>query len=234
MSDDNNNNFNITYETLFDITRRERMTDDLQKLDIQFYRKLVGYMNEKIDVMNSAPEGNLFARDEKQITRKQIDNIRKLVSELYSRRERKVMNLAIIKSRTNSKLLDTSALLPEEKMVFNLVYNILSQSKRNSLFNYLQGKQGLPLDLKACINLPPISSKTTPVRKTVNPEKKAPSPKADKSGIKDLMEVKFLSEVPKFVGKELEVYGPYNKDDTASLPKEIADVLVKKGRAVKV
>lgn len=45
------------------------------------------------------------------------------------------------------------------------------------------------------------------------------------------IKVKFLGEVPKFVGKKLEVYGPYTKGDTAELPKIIANILINKQRA---
>ena len=40
--------------------------------------------------------------------------------------------------------------------------------------------------------------------------------------------------VPKFVGKELEVYGPFNPDEEAELPSEIADILINKGRAKEI
>ncbi len=43
--------------------------------------------------------------------------------------------------------------------------------------------------------------------------------------------VRFISAVPKFVGPELEVYGPFEPEDMASLPKKMANILVKKGRA---
>ena len=43
--------------------------------------------------------------------------------------------------------------------------------------------------------------------------------------------VRFLHPVPKFVGKELEIYGPFEEDDMANLPHEIAELLIHKGRA---
>ena len=46
--------------------------------------------------------------------------------------------------------------------------------------------------------------------------------------------LRIISKIPKFIGKELEVYGPFNPDDMASLPKDIADVLIKKGRAEEI
>ena len=43
--------------------------------------------------------------------------------------------------------------------------------------------------------------------------------------------IKFNHAVPKFVGEDLEVYGPFEENDMANLPSKIADVLVSKGRA---
>lgn len=43
--------------------------------------------------------------------------------------------------------------------------------------------------------------------------------------------VRILVPIPKFVGKELQVLGPYNKGDIAELPLEIANILIKKDRA---
>jgi hypothetical protein len=40
-----------------------------------------------------------------------------------------------------------------------------------------------------------------------------------------------LQKVEQFVGKELELYGPFEPDSSAELPKEIADILVNKGSA---
>ena len=46
--------------------------------------------------------------------------------------------------------------------------------------------------------------------------------------------VRFLYAVPKFVGKELEEYGPFGEEDIANLPSEIADVLIGKGRVEEI
>jgi len=46
--------------------------------------------------------------------------------------------------------------------------------------------------------------------------------------------IRFLHAVPSFVGKELEVYGPFEEEDMAHLPREIAELLIKKGRAEEI
>ncbi|MFP4112581.1 MAG: hypothetical protein ACLFPQ_05680 [Candidatus Woesearchaeota archaeon] len=218
------NDINITYETLFDIARREKMQEDLQKLDADFFSNLTKYISEKQKILAKKPEGNIFSRDERQITQKQIENIRKLVSELYARRERKIINLAIIKSRTNSKLIDTTTLLPQEKNLFLYVFKILNESKKNILYNLLQAKMPQPIDASACFRT---------LQSAQNSAQGQEKPAEEKSSAIEKI-IKFLSPVPKFVGKELETYGPFEKEDTARLPLEIADVLIKKGRAEEV
>jgi len=44
--------------------------------------------------------------------------------------------------------------------------------------------------------------------------------------------VKFLESVDLFVGKELEEYGPFEKEAEATLPKDLADILISQGKAI--
>ena len=46
--------------------------------------------------------------------------------------------------------------------------------------------------------------------------------------------IKFNQMVPKFLGRELEVYGPFDIDDVATLPNEISQILIKQGKAILV
>ena len=46
--------------------------------------------------------------------------------------------------------------------------------------------------------------------------------------------IKFLQETSKFVGKELEIYGPYAPGDISTLPEDIAKVLISRGSAQEI
>ena len=50
----------------------------------------------------------------------------------------------------------------------------------------------------------------------------------------ELRAVKFLAPVPRFLGPELEEYGPFRQSDTAILPPKIVDILVKKNHAEEI
>lgn len=206
------NNISLTYEKLFDITRKEKNSEELQKLDKNFYIDFIEYLNDKANILFKEKEGSLFSKSEKELTAKQLENIKKLITELNMRREQKLMNLAIIKSRTNSNLIDTSALLDEEKILFNNMVSLLNEYKQKVLLKILSGQN---------------PSKPTPIN---DPKLKSEIGMEKKH---EKIEIEFINEVPKFIGKELEPYGPFEKGTSAILPEDVANILIKKGRAKK-
>jgi DNA replication initiation complex subunit (GINS family) len=198
----------ITYETLFDILRNEKNREELQSLDPALFEDLTAYLTEKKRLLDEAPNGELFSNIEKEKTQKQLENAKKIIKELYERREKKLLNMAMINSRAGG-LLDKSAMLAEEKKLFDRLTNLLEIYKTDVLYRLLDGNAPQLRDIEQA----PIA---------------AAKPKESKEGTAML---RFLQPVPKFVGKSLEIYGPFEQEDMASLPKEIADVLVSKGRA---
>jgi len=144
MDADNSNqgeekNVVITYETLFEILRREKGREELQKLYKNFYQDVVKYLDEKKDILKKA-QTTLFSSEEKEKTEIQLQNIRRIIKELYSRRERKIIETAIIKSRTQSNVIDKENMLEEEKKFFEEVVKVLDSARMNILFNVLEAK----------------------------------------------------------------------------------------------
>ncbi len=212
----------ITYETLFDTVVREKGHDELQLLSTGFFTQLVSYLNEKRSMMN------LLGPDEKERTSRQLQNINRLIKELYERREKKILQLALARSRAGADIVDTSALLNEEKVLFE---NIVSQLDffRQGLLNSLLTARQPQLEQNGAEVLATASKiiKGAPqsaISGSVNVDENSESERKTKL-------VRFLHAVPKFVGSELEIYGPFDQEDIANLPREIADVLIAKGRA---
>jgi DNA replication factor GINS len=181
---------NITYETLFELLRRERKREEIQELSQSFYQDVINYLAGKA------------ALDEGQKGRAQMENIKKILRELYEKRERKIISMAMTKSRTGSDIFDVSSLLPAEKKLYEDMRQVCDRHREKILFSLLK-------------------QKTPP-----EPEKKSLG--------KDVMLVRFISPVPKFVGRELEPYGPFEAEDVVSLPPDIAKVLISKGRAEEI
>mgnify|MGYP001593711292 FL=1 len=104
----------ITYESLYDLLRTEKSRQEVQELDKNFYADVINYIKEKESILSShKSKDSIFAVQEIEKTKKQIENILKIVKEIYEKRESKIVQLAIIASRTNPQNPYLQILLPE-------------------------------------------------------------------------------------------------------------------------
>jgi len=206
---------NITYDLLFDILRVEKSREELQKLDENFYKNVVDYINTKESFISDVNTSHA----ERELTRIQLGNIKKLIVELYDRREKKIISLAIYKIKTSSGIINTDSLLEEEKYLFNILYSDFSRCRSAILSNVITGKMPTT-DM--------LTSQNTPSVKPVDDEKERTRTAYSESDVKS---IRFIRPVPRFLGTELETYGPFEENDIASMPVKIADVLIQKNRA---
>lgn len=125
----------ITYETLFELLRIEKNREDLQKLDDRFFDNVLKYLNDKRTKFESKESQSiLFAADEKERARLELENIRKILKELYDKREKKIIATALNNARTGIAVVNTSSMLPSERMLFDSVSAVLSEFRTNILF----------------------------------------------------------------------------------------------------
>lgn len=197
----------ITYDTLYEILRREKFNTELQPLDNDFFDNVVNYLNEKSAILDSQKNKESIFSSEFKKTEKTIENTKKLLKELYEKRENKIMTLALFSSRTSPSKEDLLAMLPEENKLYNDLLVTFDIFRKGILFKLLSNKRP---DLQE--------------QKTIKSENIE-----DKKSL-----IRFLSAVPKFVGEDMDVYGPYDNQDIANLPKDIAEVLINKERAEKM
>lgn len=215
---------NITYDTLFELLRREKGREELQQLQSSFFEDVINYLKEKEAIVNKPAEGNLFSDEEKEKTNAQLENVRKIIKELYERRERKLVEMAMFKSRTNSGLINNNNMLPEEKILFDSIVAKLNMFRSGIMMRVIKGLDPF-IDSESGENSQNLQNPSSTSQKN-----KADNAKVEKVNIM----VKFTDPVPKFVGKELESYGPFLPEDTANLPRQIAEILIKKGKAEEI
>jgi DNA replication initiation complex subunit (GINS family) len=220
----------ITYEIIFDLLRNEKNREELQPIDKSFFTDLIEYIQDKEKLIAENSDNQLFSGLEREKTTKQLDLAKKLIKDLYERREKKILNMAMIASRTGG-LLDKSSLLPEEEQLFERMASMLESFKNDILYRLLGG------------NMPAIRQEATPKPgeatqpgqpTTAVSRDMAQSPYTSspvRPQVMGTIMVRFTHAVPKFMGKELEIYGPFEPEDIANLPKQIADILIGKGRA---
>ncbi len=268
----------ITYETLFEFLRIEKSREELQKLDDGFYNHVIQYLKQKQDMLDKKRhESDLFAAEEIKKIQIQIDNVHRILKDLHTRREKKILNLAWNKARTNSSLVTTQNLLQEEKQLFDTLSQQLLSFRSDVLLNILKLNLPTVTQMSSKVisnesnesnesntpNTPSTqisttqpstisstpdtyqtqSTPTTSETQTSQPEQTETENTDDKNQndssqteettdeVQETKSVVFTTFVPKFLGTNLETYGPYDKEDSAQLPTKIANVLVNKGRA---
>ncbi len=197
----------ITFETLYDILMREKQQEELLQLEQNFFQDVITYLQEKMQVWEKiSKDTDLFSLGERDKVEAEIKNIRKVVKDIYERREKKILSLAVNKSRIGHAL-DVNNLLKEEKQFLESMASILDQYRHGVLFNLLQMKLPQLEEKKIIVEMEKLKSTTL---------------------------VRFINAVPKFVGSDMAIYGPFDENDVASLPNDVSEILINKKRAVAV
>ena len=201
----------ITYEKLYDILRKEKYAQELQKIDKEFFRSVVEYLKEKEAIAESQKGKESIFSAEADSTIKQVSNIKKLIKELYEKREYKIIQLAMFASRIADKEIPP-ALLTEERPLFLDVVNILNVYRESIVQNVIEKRLPTPGEQPKSIK-----------RDFLDDTKQS-----------DTKVVRFMHAVPKFVANDMNTYGPFDEEDTAILPNKAADVLIDKKRAEEI
>ncbi len=190
----------LSYESLYEALRKEKTAPDLQTLNKDFFHQIIEYLEEKELLIKK--QQDIMELQKSQV---QLANIKKMIRELYERRESKIFQLSLFASRTREKP-DLSPLVPEEKELFNSFLELLNDFREGILQNMLAAR---PLIMR---------SKAKPL-------------KTELGEAKSTQTIRLLHAVPQFVGDDLQIYGPFEPEDVAAVPVKVAEVLVHKGRA---
>jgi DNA replication initiation complex subunit (GINS family) len=243
----------INYETLFDLLRREKNREELQTMDKDFYEQVLAYLKEKKDSL-SKKEDELFASAEREKLKIQFQNIRRIIKELYEKREKKIINMATSRARTGSDVMDTSALLPSEKDFFSDQVALLVKYKDSVLDRIIHLKEfesPSPEERK-----PDVRAEVKQEVEALKEEKEQDNGRAGKdepsslaanetadaandgkefsaalAGLAEKKRILITDSMPKFMGLKGEILGPFNEGEEVELDSQIADVLVKRGKA---
>ncbi len=224
----------ITLETLYDILRNEKKKEDLQKLETTFFLDVVQYLREKQARLESRESSTeIFAAGEKEKIEYELRSIKRIIKEIYEKREKKILDIALNKSRTGSDIIDTSAMLHEERGFYQKILKTLDNFRRGVLQRMHQAELPLVPDQKELkVETaepeagPELSRETTPFTRF--------EPGLKPSLFPALAKIKFTHPMPSFVWKDMKEYGPFDPGEELEIYPEVAELIVKKGRAVRV
>ena len=229
----------LSYETLYEMLRREKGRDELQRFPSSFFIDVQAFL----DSLRNQARG--VHDDEAEKYGLQVKNVKKILKDLYQRREKKIVELALISSRVKNMVVDTSALLEHEKALFSSLMTLLRDQRAEQLSSFVDDDTPLRLSERSSPPLPsyslmheePKALKSSTIASPEGaegqeePAMDASRPASETQHPPDLMAVAFLEKVDKFVGPNLEIYGPYIDGHVADLPKQIAEILIQKGKA---
>lgn len=219
----------LTYEGLFDALRREKSRDELQHLDPEFYEMVGDLLASRQDAIRSSQASHGFESASAQRAQIEYQNLRKLFRELYDRRERKVLTLALHRTRTDAAVIETDALLVPERRLFDDAVRLLVSTRSEALS--LSEPRRM---MSASVDDGAPDVEPEPFSREISHSSSSDSASVldvDASTPQDEVSVRFLAHVPKFVGKNLKVFGPFEEGSSEMLPSDVAQILVKKGRA---
>ncbi len=241
----------ITLETLYDLLRNEKKREDLQKLDATFFLDVLNYLREKQVLLESKQQSaEIFAAAERDKLDYELRSIRRILKDLYERREKKVLEIALNKSRTGSDIIDISAMLYEEKEFYQKALKIMNEFRQGILGNLLRREMPKIPEQTTLVASPAAQAEGTQATLARSPARmpSMPPPAAMPAtemhateeshqaaeGTEQKTKIKFVHPLPSFVWKDMKVYGPFDTGEETEIYPEVAELIVKKGRAVRV
>lgn len=126
----------ITFETFRKFQRKEKKNEKLQELPEDFFKTCVEWINTKQKRFDETNDTALL---------KEIENVKSIVSDIFERRRKKILLLALhsVRSKKVSK-----NLLPEEEEFFESTVKNLRGLEENLLEKVLEGEKptGSPME----------------------------------------------------------------------------------------
>ena len=218
------------YETITQVYREERKLQTLTTLPLNFYKKLDKYIEKirgsyiKERQANPNSPKTLMLEDE-------LRKAEKRASEIYERRERKIVILAL--SAANGVIPNIKVLTAEEKEAFNNIVDTLLKNRKD----IFSKKEEDECESKPIFTTEQEAEKVETTKVEDNELKvfaEEPEEKKRSDGAIDNYETEnpvilILEDIPSFETKERTF--DLKKDDTITLPREYARILCKHKKA---
>ena len=127
----------LTYNDIYEASRKERYSEQLQQLPKNFIQEVADYLKDKKEI--ASKEDDIFL-DVILKTKKQLENAITLFKELMLRRRKKLLNLVLIAAEVGISKQDFENMLQMEKELFEEMMKCIDSSDKK-LSNNLLGKK---------------------------------------------------------------------------------------------
>jgi len=117
----------ITYSDLYDLLRKEKYNEQLQPLPKTFIKELTDYFEDKKKIANREDEN--FSETIIK-TRKQLGEAVIVFKELVTRRQKKIINLALVAAKTGINKRDAENMTEEEQKLFETIITEIEKGEK--------------------------------------------------------------------------------------------------------
>lgn len=199
----------MSYEELMSIHRLESRQNSLTKLDSAFYQRTNGYLDA---LQNRCLEESRSASENSGLLINQLKTVKGKTSEIYEIRTRKIALMAMISAYGGDASIEN--MTPEEIDLFKVLEGVFSGHKRTT------------------ISPESPAVKETEVQKTLEGERSAVKEGHASKPADDTVLVRILEDLPTLAGAEKNY--SLQKEDVISLPKKMAEILLRSNKAVEI
>ncbi len=131
----------VTYPEIFEMLRREKYSEKLQELGKNFLEDVALYLSEKKALLErERQERPKFFDETVEKTKKQLENAKAMLRELFTIRERKIVELALVASKTGISKGEMKTMLDSERGLFEAVLKKIQECEEN-LITIIEGIQ---------------------------------------------------------------------------------------------
>ena len=208
----------LTFSELRKIQKQERRQDELSELDEDFVADVVEYLSRKKDVSGESRE---------------YKNAKRVFRKIISLREDKIVKNAQLAVTSNVSLEEMNV-MPREEQLFRELKETFTEH-RESISEFLEAEEE-----EANPQRPEMAEKASENNTENNSseetkEKASEEDPEDGENLPDPEDgykiVEINSDVPEFMGTDLEAYGPFEEGDQAEVPEDNAEILENRGNA---
>jgi DNA replication initiation complex subunit (GINS family) len=216
----------LTFSELRKIQKTERRQEELSELEQNFFLKVRDYLERKKDIDENSRE---------------YKNAKRIFRKILSLREDKIVKNARLSLKSNIKALELNMLPREEELFrdmkkqFHTHRDRVEEVTEGQAIESKNTEPGIQESAEkrreeAKVEVPENDSETEDVdEESDNEEEENNEHKHNAAEGYEIVEI--TSEVPEFMGTDLEAYGPFEEGEEAEIPEDNAEILVNRGNA---
>ena len=212
----------LTFSELRKIQKTERREEELTELDQNFFLQVRDYLERKKDIDENSRE---------------YKNAKRVFRKILSLREDKIVKNARLSLKSNIQPSELNMLPREEELFRDMKKQFNTHRDRVK-----EVTEGQAVETSMEPEIEESAERKSQPEKNETEEETSPEPetedKEDDAEEEDEYDpadgyeiVEITSEVPEFMGTDLEAYGPFEEGEEAEIPEDNAEILVNRGNA---